>query len=300
MVTTQEIRLPEIVAAGIKLCIRREDLLHPAIPGNKFRKLKYNLQQARIEGHNTLLTFGGPYSNHIAATARAGKESGFRTIGIIRGEELAHHTRLNPTLQRAASDGMILDFIQRKVYRQKDESTFLKSLNNEYGPFYLLPEGGTNALAIKGCEEILTQNDHGYDQVCCSVGTGGTLAGLINSSGIKQSVIGFPALKGDFLKKDICSFVVKNNWHLEQEYHFGGYAKINTALVAFINTFGRETGVPLDPVYTGKMLYGILDMVKKGKFRSGTSILAIHTGGLQGIAGMNQKLKTKNLPLIET
>jgi 1-aminocyclopropane-1-carboxylate deaminase len=272
--------------------------LHPLISGNKFRKLKYNLIQAEKEGHETLLSFGGAFSNHIAAVARAGREFGFRTIGIIRGEELEANPLANPTLGRAIQDGMQLKFISRKDYREKTESGFQETLCREYGRFYLLPEGGTNALAVKGCEEILKEEDRQYNVICCSTGTGGTLAGIINSSDNRQKVIGFPALKGDFIKKDICSFVSKSNWYLENGYHFGGYAKINETLVAFINNFHLVTGVPLDPVYTGKMFYGLLDMVRREKFKRGSSILAIHSGGLQGTEGMNRKLEQKKLPLI--
>ena len=297
-IPTERILLPEVVEGGITLDIRREDLLHPLISGNKFRKLKYNLVQAEKEGHDTLLSFGGAFSNHIAAVARAGKEFGFRTIGIIRGEELEANPQANPTLGRAIQDGMQLKFVSRKQYREKTESDFHVALYREYGRFYLLPEGGTNALAVKGCEEILKAEDERYDVICCSTATGGTLAGIINSSDNRQKVIGFPSLKADFIKKDICSFVSKSNWYLEDGYHFGGYAKINETLVAFINNFHLVTGVPLDPVYTGKMFYGLLDMVRRKKFIPGTSILAIHSGGLQGTEGMNRKLEQKKLPLI--
>jgi 1-aminocyclopropane-1-carboxylate deaminase len=283
---------------GVSVYIRREDLIHPVISGNKYRKLKYNLLQAAEQGKTRLLTFGGAFSNHIAATARAGREFGFSTVGIIRGDELAGGRPLNPTLEQARADGMKLQFISREVYRQKDTNTFITGLEETYGPFYLLPEGGTNALAVKGCEEILEKGDASFEIICCCVGTGGTLAGLINASGPDQELIGFPAMKGDFLKKDICSFVGKSNWRLENGYHFGGYAKINKELVAFINNFRELTGIPLDPVYTGKMFYGIVDMIRLGKFKKGTRILAIHSGGLQGIAGMNQVLKQKKLPLI--
>lgn len=298
-VPTQEIHLPEIDEGRITLDIRREDLLHPLISGNKFRKLKYNLIQAKEEGHDTLLTFGGAYSNHIAATARAGKEYGFQTIGVIRGEELQSVSPVNPTLQRAKEDGMQLRFIPREAYREKHSADFVEMLYSAYGRFYLLPEGGTNELAVKGCEEILTAADSIYDFICCCVGTGGTLAGLVNATHDRQTVIGFPALKADLIKKDICSFARKGNWYLEGSYHFGGYAKINETLVAFINSFRKRTGIPLDPVYTGKMLYGILDMAGKKKFKPGAKVLAIHSGGLQGTEGMNLRLKQRQLPLIE-
>ena len=298
IVPTQQIFLPVLEKAGITLSVRREDMSHPVVSGNKFRKLKYNLLYAKQEGYSTLITFGGAFSNHILATAYAGKEHGFKTIGVIRGEELSGHTNENVTLSNARSLGMKLHFISRQEYRQKEESAFLARLKKLFGQFYLLPEGGTNALAIRGCSEILQAEDRQFDLICAAVGTGGTLAGLIQASHPGQEVIGFPALKGGHLKKDICSFVDKSNWRLQSDFHFGGYAKINETLIAFINDFAKNTGIPLDPVYTGKMFYGILDMAGKGLFRRGSHILAIHTGGLQGIAGMNRRLEKKNLPLI--
>lgn len=277
--------------------IKREDLLHPFIPGNKYRKLKYNLQQARLEGKTRLLTFGGAYSNHIAAVAHAGKLYGLETIGIIRGEELSLAVNENPTLLLAAQNGMKLEFINREDYRRKSEPGFINALKSSLGDFYLLPEGGTNALAVKGCEEILTSEDCGFDYICCAVGTGGTLAGISNSALPGQKIIGFAALKGDFLPEAVRRYSKKENWIINSDYHFGGYAKVNTALVDFINEFRSENKIALDPVYTGKMLYGIADLAKKDYFPQGSKILAIHTGGLQGIDGMNLKLKNKNMHL---
>ncbi|MEO9892757.1 pyridoxal-phosphate dependent enzyme [Aurantibacter sp.] len=294
----QEVHLSILEKKQISLFIKREDLLHPIISGNKYRKLKYNLVEAKEKGYKTLLTFGGAFSNHIAATACAGKEDGFKTIGIIRGEELRNSFLKNPTLKLAHEHGMQFKFIARSVYRGKGHKDFKKDLINEFGRFYLLPEGGTNHLAIKGCEEILGQEELNFDVVCCPVGTGGTISGLINSSGEKQTILGFSALKGDFLKEDICKFVLKKNWDLITDYHFGGYAKVNDVLVQFLNDFKLNTGILLDPIYTGKMIYGILDKIEKDHFKPGTQILAIHTGGLQGIAGMNLILEKKNKPLI--
>ena len=245
-----------------------------------------------------MITFGGAFSNHIAAVAAAGKEYGFSTIGIIRGEELFDSIESNPTLKFAQDCGMHLKFVTRDAYRNKNTIAFEESLESEIGDFYILPEGGTNTLAVKGCEEILTDDDTVFDYICCSVGTGGTLSGLINSSLPHQKILGFPALKGDFLKEEIAKFATKSNWILIEDYHFGGYAKINPELISFINTFKRNHSVPLDPIYTGKMMYGIFDLVNSGYFPKNSKILAIHTGGLQGIDGMNLKLKQKNLTLI--
>ena len=284
--------------SGISLEIKREDLIHPFVSGNKFRKLKYNLLQAKTENKDTLLTFGGAFSNHIAAVAAAGKEHGFRTIGIIRGEELRNGFGDNPTLNFASACGMQFDFISRDEYRKKTEQKFVSQLNEKWGDFYLIPEGGTNNLAILGCQEILEESDSNFDFICCAVGTGGTISGLINSSKSHQKIIGFPALNGDFLKEEIRKFAKNERWELIDDYVFGGYAKHSTELITFINRFFSETGIPLDPVYTGKMVYGVIDLIRTNYFSKDSRILMIHTGGLQGIDGMNLKLQKLKLPLL--
>ncbi|WP_420320316.1 1-aminocyclopropane-1-carboxylate deaminase/D-cysteine desulfhydrase [Flagellimonas sp.] len=299
LVPNQKIDLPILEEKGVTLYIKREDTIHPHISGNKYRKLKYNLLKAEQEGYTTLLTFGGAFSNHIAATACAGKEKGFKTIGVIRGEELRDSWQENPTLRLAYEHGMEFHFVSRSDYRKKNEKYFLDGLNDAFGKFYILPEGGTNTLAVKGCEEILTEADVKFDFVCSCVGTGGTISGLINSAKAHQTVWGFPALKGDFLKEDIRKFARNKNWDFICDYHFGGYAKVDASLIDFINHFKKETGIPLDPIYTGKMLFGIFDLIKKNTFKKGTKILTIHTGGLQGIEGMNLVLKKRNLPLLD-
>ena len=299
----QQIHFSEIENSGITLFIKREDELHPFISGNKYRKLKYNLAEAEKQQKTTLLTFGGAYSNHIAATAAAGFAYNFKTIGVIRGNELgdnlAETIQNNPTLKFAAEHNMQFEFISRAAYRNKTSQEFSASLQKKFGDFYLVPEGGTNNFAIKGCEEILTEEDDKFDIVCCAVGTGGTISGIINSLKSHQKAIGFPALKGDFLQQEISKYILKkDNWSLNTNYHFGGYAKISEELITFINKFKSETAIPLDPVYTGKMMFGIVDLIKNGFFEKGSIILAIHTGGLQGIDGMNLLLKKKNLAQI--
>ena len=295
-IVTQEIKSPN---KTISVSIRREDLIHPFISGNKFRKLKYNLVQAKAENHDTLLTFGGAFSNHIAAAAYAGKEYGFKTIGIIRGDELESKIFENPTLKFAQECGMQFRFITREKYRHKTEVEFIKNLKQEFGGFYYVPEGGTNEFAVKGCEEILIQNDSQYDFVCTAVGTGGTISGLINSSLPHQKILGFPALKGDFLNDEIRKFARNQNWELITDYHFGGYGKVSPELIAFVNQFYVENLVPLDPIYTGKMVFGVMDLIITNYFPEHSKILLIHTGGLQGISGMNLKLKVKKLPIID-
>lgn len=280
----------------IELFVRREDLIHPFVSGNKYRKLKYNLLQAKKSNHQALLTFGGAYSNHIAAVAFAGREHGFKTIGIIRGDELESKIQGNPTLEFAQKCGMQFEFVSREDFRGYTRHKAV--LPAQYAQCYVIPEGGTNALAVRGCEEILSGQDEIYDYICCAVGTGGTIAGLVNCSKSGQQVLGFPALKGDFLQKDICKFAQKDNWKLQTGYDFGGYARITPELVRFLNAFFDEYKIPLDPVYTGKMFFGVMDLISKDHFPEGSRILLIHTGGLQGIEGMNKKLKSKNLPII--
>ncbi len=300
----QQIVLPEIKEFDVSLFIKREDELHPFVSGNKFRKLKYNILEARKQDKKVLLTFGGAYSNHIAAVASAGNLCGFKTIGIIRGEELGEDLdktlEANATLRFAVENGMELEFISRSTYREKTSLEFLEYLEEKYKGFYLIPEGGTNELAVQGCEEILEESDMDFDYICSAVGTGGTISGLINSSQKGQKVLGFPALKGEFLEEEIKKYIntKEKNWQLIHNYNFGGYGKVNKDLVIFINKFKLETDILLDPIYTGKMLFGVVDMIRKGFFESGSKILAIHTGGLQGIEGINKNLAKKNWPLI--
>lgn len=304
MFTLQELYMNQKVNINfpdnITLTIKREDLLHPHISGNKFRKLKYNLLEAKAQGKNLLLTFGGAYSNHIAATAAAGKVYGIETIGIIRGEELANKYNDNPTLSFAAGCGMQFKFVTRDDYRQKEDEKYIKKLQQEFGDFYLMPEGGTNALAVKGCEEILSTEDGEFTHIVCSVGTGGTIAGIINSALQHQQVIGFPAVKGSGLLNDICKFAHNDRWKLVEDYHFGGYAKVTADIIAFINDFFEKTGIPLDPMYTGKALFGVIDLINSNYFPENSQLLFIHTGGLQGIEGMNRDLLRKKLPVIKT
>ncbi|UGS23102.1 1-aminocyclopropane-1-carboxylate deaminase/D-cysteine desulfhydrase [Flavobacterium channae] len=285
---------------GIELFIKREDKLHPIVSGNKFRKLKYNIQEAKKLGHTTLLTFGGAFSNHILAVAGAGAEFGFKTIGVIRGEELASKVNQNPTLFKAKELGMDFYFVSRSVYQEKESESFVIELKDRFGDFYLIPEGGTNKFAIKGCEEILTEEDKQvFSHVVCAVGTGGTFSGLINSSNEKQQLIGFSSLKGAFLSDVIRNFAEKTNWEINDDYHFGGYGKVTDEFIHFLNSFYNQTNIPLDPVYTGKMVFGILEMIKNGYFAPKSKILMIHTGGLQGIKGMNFALQKKNKEIIQ-
>lgn len=267
---------------GIEVYVKREDVLHSEISGNKFRKLKYNLEEAKRLGFTKLLTFGGAYSNHIAAVAAAGRDFGFETIGVIRGEELQEKYTKNHTLAKAEKDGMQFNFVTRTQYRDKNNEIFWADLKQKYGDFYPIPEGGTNDLAVKGCEEILTSEDKMFDFICCAVGTGGTISGIVNSLQPQQKAIGFSALKGDFLSKEIKKYTKNDQWNLVTDYHFGGYAKIKNELINFIENFEKNTSITLEPIYTGKLFFGVIDLISRGYFNPHSKILIIHTGGLQG------------------
>lgn len=300
----QEIHLSVLKDKKVSLFLKREDKIHPFVSGNKYRKLKYNIEKARQQQQQTLLTFGGAFSNHIVATAVAGKMNGFKTIGVIRGDELAKNLEStlanNTSLREAHKNGMEFLFVSRADYQLKTTPNFIANLKTQFGDFYVIPEGGTNKLAIQGCEEILTQEDGNFNYICCAVGTGGTIAGLINAKKTHQTVLGFPALKGNFLENEIAPFLkTTKNWSLQTDYHFGGYAKINTKLIEFINQFTQQTGILLDPIYTGKMVYGIVDLIQQDFFPENSKILVIHTGGIQGISGINQKLKKQGRTIIE-
>lgn len=279
--------------------ILREDEIHAKVSGNKFRKLKYNIQEAIRLKKRGILSFGGAYSNHIAALAAAGEELKIPTIGIIRGEELKSKINDNPTLLFAKNCGMHLYFVTREDYRDKTASYILENISKEFKEYYIVPEGGTNELAVKGCEEILSENTKDFDYICTPVGTGGTMAGIIKASQSHQKILGFSVLNGTFQIEEIKKYTANTNFELYDDYCFGGYGKIDEELVRFINKFKLKTEIQLDPVYTGKMVFGIFDLVKQKKLKENSRILAIHTGGLQGIAGMNQLLKKKQLPQIE-
>lgn len=280
--------------------MKRDDLIHPQFGGNKWRKLKYNLIHAREKQYDTLLTFGGAWSNHLYATAAAARHFGFNSIGMIRGER---HTPLNNTLAFAKKCGMQLHYVDRTSYRQKHQQDYLQKIRQEFGNVYLLPEGGSNALALRGCEEIVHEiNDESkqkFDVICCASGTGATLAGLSRAITDSQLAIGFSALKGgNFLSDEVTAFLngsdsatisgtSSKNWQIEQGFHFGGYAKIDDELISFMKRFQSQHGFKLDAVYTGKMFYGLFHHIESGYFKPGTVIVAVHSGGLQGNKGFN-------------
>lgn len=281
------------------ISFKREDLLDETISGNKLRKLKYNLIYAKRKNYSGVLTFGGAFSNHLAAVAAAGKRFGFKTIGIVRGEEWNKKVTQNATLNFCDKQGMELYFVSRAAYRQKEKSNLVSELTDRLKHIYLIPEGGTNSLAVQGCKEILTSGDTEFDVICCCVGTGGTLSGLIEGAELHQKVIGFAALRHQGLSKEIEKHTQKTNWEINHDYTFGGYAKVTPDLIAFMNDFYQQYQIPLDPIYTGKMVFGIFDLIKKEKWPWGKKILVIHSGGLQGIQGMNFQLQKKGHPLIQ-
>jgi 1-aminocyclopropane-1-carboxylate deaminase/D-cysteine desulfhydrase-like pyridoxal-dependent ACC family enzyme len=290
-----EIDDPIIRKSNLKLFVKREDLIHPHISGNKWYKLKYNLIEAEKSGYKKLLTFGGAYSNHIYATASAAKEFGFETIGVIRGEE---HIPLNPTLSFAKLCGMKFHYLDRTSYRNKYDEKILNKLKYEFGDFYLIPEGGSNHLAVKGCSEIISGIEISFDFICTASGTGGTLAGLALGLNSNSKAIGFSVLKGgDFLRdnvKNLLSHFGKensDNWQIITDYHLGGYAKTNSELNNFCLEFFERHNIEIEPIYTGKMLWGVFDLIKNGFFPVNSTIIVLHSGGLQGLNGLRERRK---------
>ena len=292
----QSLDHPLLALKNIEVAIMRLDLIHPGVSGNKFFKLKYNLEQARLEGKDTLLTFGGAYSNHIFATAEAAITEGFQSIGIIRGERT---DPLNPTLAHVESLGMKLHFVDRETYRKKNRSGFINELKDLFGDFYLIPEGGTNELAIKGTREIIGKDESQFSHFAVSIGTGGTFAGLAASIFTTQTLIGISSLKGEFIHSEMDKLLSdhqilsEGNYEINSEYHFGGYGKYTQELVEFIREFYENFGIALDPIYTGKMAFGIWDLIKKDVFVPQSKILIIHTGGLQGNIGFAERTGIK-------
>ncbi|MFN6479361.1 1-aminocyclopropane-1-carboxylate deaminase/D-cysteine desulfhydrase [Nostoc sp. DedQUE07] len=286
--------------AGVELYVLRLDLMHPWVNGNKWFKLKYNLLEAKKKNFTTLLTFGGAYSNHIYATAAAGNLFGFRTIGVIRGEE---RLPLNATLGFAVKQGMQLVYLNREMYRQRNTPALEEYLRQSFGEVFIIPEGGSNLNGVRGCTEIIDRA--AFNHICVACGTATTLAGIALSLHEGQKAIAFPVLKnGTFLAQEIESLLTNYlasdlptpynspaSWELVCDYHFGGYAKVNDELLLFSQQFTQEHGVPLDYVYTAKMFYGVMDLLQQGFFCRGDRLLLVHTGGLQGNIGMEEKLQ---------
>ena len=263
---------------GVRLWLKRDDLIHPDLPGNKWRKLTHNLQAAAAGGHRTLLTFGGAYSNHLRATAAAGRYFGFDTVGVVRGEE---HRPLNESLAYAERQGMRLTYLDRATYRRKTEPDVLAGLAARFGPCYVLPEGGSNGLAVRGCAELPAEITEDFDVICCACGTGATLAGIAAGLRPRQRALGFAVLKGDFLDREVHRLQQEafgtdtRNWSLDRDFPFGGYAKRTAELDAFIADFQARHGVTLDWVYEAKMMYGLLRRITTGTFAPGSTVVAV-------------------------
>ncbi|MDA1269021.1 MAG: pyridoxal-phosphate dependent enzyme [Bacteroidetes bacterium] len=280
----------------VEMEVMRLDQVHPTASGNKFFKLKYNLDEALKQKHNQVLTFGGAYSNHIYATASAAKIVGLKSIGIIRGELLDDQ---NPTLGHAKAVGMILQGIPRELYREKTKPEFLDQLRQEFGEFYFIPEGGTNALAIQGTCEILSSSQSNFSHLATSLGTGGTFAGLASSLCQHQMLLGISALKGEDIQEEMANLLKihgiqsKGSLAVLTQYHQGGYAKWTPELIDFIHWFWESFRIPLDPIYTGKMAFACWDLLQKNYFKPGSRVLLIHTGGLQGNLGFTQRTGIK-------
>jgi len=297
------------VINDVEIWIKREDMIHAEVSGNKWRKLKYYLEDFKQSGKSTILTFGGAFSNHLAATAALGQMANIPTKALVRGEEIES----NDTLDFCRSCGMEIESISRKRYDTKDSPEFKTMMGELLPEVYMIPEGGKGVLGIRGCMEILDEVENGFDYVACSGGTGTTMAGLLLSGYAAQFLL-FPALKGGaFLRRDIQAYITdfqkafstkgigkisgKAALKLAEDYHFGGYGKVSSELITFMNEFHDQYGIPLDPVYTGKMMFGLWDMIKSGKLEKGSKVLVIHTGGLQGIKGMNQRLKKSGIQI---
>ena len=282
----QPLRLQEI-EGELEITLKREDQIHPDIFGNKWRKLKYNFQHAKQNGYQSVLTFGGAFSNHLAAVAAAGHQYGFQTHGIVRGEELETQS-LNPTLQYCTQMGMALHFVSRTLYTNKKHA-LASVIIDDKNP-YIIPEGGTNALAVNGCAEILTSADKEFDTIAVAVGTGGTMAGLIQSTSDHQHLVGFQVVKDIEIPSRIRTFVSNDRWSLVPTYDAVGYAKTQKALIDFAHSVAGQTGVILDPLYTAPMLWHLIKKRKENTWNFGNRLLMIHTGGHQSIKGINQRL----------
>ena len=300
----QPLNHPLLKKHNINIFVKRDDLIHSDISGNKWRKLKFNLQGACEQDINHIVSFGGAYSNHIHALAAAGFYFGFKTTGIIRGEDFY---RNNPTLKQAQEWGMKLHFVDRKTYRLRHDNEYLKTLKIQYPEAVIVPEGGTNLAALQGVKEvateILSQADFNIDHIFTATGSGGTLAGLISGFSQKSSIqlqktkiTGIAVLKqADYLKNEISNLLIEDDvsnpisWQLKTDYHLGGYAKVSNEHAQFCHEFELQTEVPIEPIYTGKMFAAIFKLIEQGEIKAGSNIIALHTGGLQGLQGFIKK-----------
>lgn len=285
---------------GVSVYVKRDDLIHPVISGNKWRKLKLNIERVKSGRYEGIISFGGAYSNHISALAALGKEMNIPTIGIIRGEELNENS--NDTLIQASTDGMKLVFVDREEYSWRYEVDYKNQLRIRFGNYLVVEEGGANYYGVLGCTEIIGEIDIKVDQYILATGTGTTTSGLLLAAN-NEKVIGVPVFKnGGFIRDDISELLIyagldeetlaekMEQLTLETDYHFGGYGRYTQELIDFINHFYQKTGLKLDQIYTGKMFYTLCELIKSDKIPKGSTVMAIHTGGLQGTKSIKEQL----------
>lgn len=295
---TEPVPIQEIFTdKKVSLFIKREDLIHPQVSGNKYWKLFYNINKYLEKNPENpyVITFGGAFSNHISAVSAAGNMAGIPTLGIIRGEELQNKWRDNPTLVFAKRNGMNLKFVTREEYRHKEKLT--EFLQQEFPDALIVPEGGTNKEAVEGIKMMLNEQTKDFDYLCTAVGTGGTIAGISKFCEENQNVIGFKVVDDTSLEKKIGELTLKHNFNLIDS-SFGGYGKINDENIRFINDFKEKYNIPLEPIYTGKMMQRVFELMEQDYFPENSRILCFHTGGLQGIEGANLLLEKQNRNLI--
>lgn len=295
---TEKLPIQEIpINKSVKLFMKREDLIHPQISGNKYWKLFFNINNYLQKNPEIpyIITFGGAFSNHISAVSAVGNLTGIPTLGIIRGEELKDKWRDNPTLLFAKRNGMNLQFVTRKEYRYKEKLT--EFLQKEFPNALIVPEGGTNEDAITGIKMMLNNETKDFDYLCTAVGTGGTIAGISKYCEENQKVLGFKVVEDDSLENKIFELTLKRNFNLIDSA-FGGYGKIKDENIRFINDFKEKYGIPLEPIYTGKMMQKVFELIDEGYFPENSKVLCFHTGGLQGIEGANLLLEKQNRNLI--
>ncbi|UNS98878.1 pyridoxal-phosphate dependent enzyme [Streptomyces tubbatahanensis] len=280
----QEVEDERFARRGVRLLLKRDDLIHPALAGNKWRKLAPNLRAVAETGHRTLLTFGGAYSHHLRATAAAGRLLGLRTVGVVRGHELAD-LPLNPSLARCAEDGMLLHFVPRSVYRRRAEPAFHQELRERFGQCAVVPEGGSNAAAVRGCVLLGEELRGRTDVAAVACGTGGTLAGMAAGLRAGQRSLGVPVLKGGFLGGEVRALQreafggPRGHWRLEERFHEGGYAKVSARLADFAEDFSaRHELPPLETIYVAKLLLALTALTEEGAFTPGSTVTAVVTG----------------------
>jgi len=299
----QRFNFPDGVGAEVNFFLKRDDLIHKHISGNKWRKLKYNLLNAEAKKFNTVLTFGGAFSNHLAATVYACKQVGLKSIGVVRGEEVDLE---NPTMKFVRKNGMEIFPISREEYNLKTDEGYIQGLHEKFGAFYLIPEGGANFYGINGAQEIVTEKPEDFkniDIVCCSAGTATTISGILASDLFDFKTLCFSPFKGggflkDEIKKQLLFGFWDEDWVTEKlnsvevilDYHFGGFGKTKPELIEFVNWIKEETQIQFDLLYNGKMLFAIHDLCKQGYFSKNQNVMIIHTGGIQGNAGFESKI----------